>query len=147
MLSRRRVLVVLLALVSFAAALPAQDAVAKELVALERRWMAAQMKHDGAAVGALLSEDFLSISDKGLALTKAQMIRNTSESRTTYASGELTGFQTKVHGNAAVIVGVVTYGITKGKETVTARYAWTDTWVKQANGTWLCVASQSTEMK
>jgi ketosteroid isomerase-like protein len=39
-------------------------------------------------------------------------------------------------------------GVVKGeKGNETHKYRWTDTWMKQTNGGWLCIASQSMEVK
>jgi len=50
-----------------------------------------------------------------------------------------------VYGDAAVVTGIYREkGISKGKA-YSRRGRFTDTWVKE-NGTWMCVASQSTLM-
>jgi len=46
----------------------------------------------------------------------------------------------------AIIVGPVTGLVKTATGTETRRSAWTDTWIKQADGQWLCVASQSARL-
>jgi ketosteroid isomerase-like protein len=143
----RRAILALLASLSLAAALPAQDVVAKELMKLEDQWGAASIKRDGAAVGKMLSDDFLSFTDKGVVSSKALIVKSINGDTAQYASGANAKYQVKVHGNTAVIIGVWTATSKGVKGNVTNAFAWTDTWMKQADGRWLCIASQSTQVK
>lgn len=143
----RRAVVVTFASLALAAALSAQDAVAKELMKLEDQWGAASIKRDGATVGKMLSDDFLSYTEKGVVSSKALIVKNISGDTAQYVSGTNAKYQVKVHGNTAVIIGVWTATRKGAKGTVTNAYAWTDTWMKQADGRWLCIASQSTQVK
>ncbi len=135
------------AMASLAASLPAQDAASKDLMKLEDQWATAIIKKDGAAVGKLLSDDFLSLTEKGVPTSKAKMVKDVSSDSSTFVSGANSGYQTKIHGSTAIITGV--FQITKkgAKTNVIERYAWTDTWMKQPDGHWLCVASQATQVK
>lgn len=143
----RRITTVALLAVSTAVGLPAQDAVAKELMKLEDQWGAASLKRDGATVGRMLSEDFLSFSGKGVVNTKATLVASINSDTTQYVSGANSAYQVKVHGNTAVIIGVWTATTKTAKGNSTHAYAWTDTWMKQADGRWLCIASQATQVK
>lgn len=143
----RRITTVALLAVSTAVGLPAQDAVAKELMKLEDQWGAAILKRDGASVGRMLSDNFLSITDKGVANTKATLVASVNSDTSQYVSGANSGYQVKVHGNTAVIIGVWTATTKTAKGTAKRAYAWTDTWIMQADGRWLCVASQATQVK
>jgi len=143
----RRALLLALASLSLAGAVPAQDAVAKELMKLEDQWAAASMKKDGAIVSAMLSDAFLSYTDKGVVNTKAALVKSITTDTTHYVSGANAGYQVKVSGNTAVIIGTWTVTRKGAKGNETHAWAWTDTWMKQADGTWLCIASQSTQVK
>jgi ketosteroid isomerase-like protein len=143
----RRLAVVAFLAVSAAAQLPAQDAVAKELMKLEDQWGAASIKRDGASVGRMLSDNFLSFTDKGEVNTKAKLIASINADTTQYVSGANSAYQVKVHGNTAVIIGVWTATTKTAKGNLKRAWAWTDTWMKQADGRWLCIASQSSEVK
>ena len=51
-----------------------------------------------------------------------------------------------VSGSTAVHLGEGTFTVTTKKGKVThIHQVWTDTWIRQANGMWLCVASQWVE--
>jgi ketosteroid isomerase-like protein len=124
--------------------LAAQDTVAKEMIRLENAWAAAEMKNDTAAVGALLAQDFIETSPDGALLTKAQVIQGVT---TTKSLSEVLGdYQVQVYGAAAVVHGVSTSTIKTAGGTEQHRYRFTDTWVKQTDGRWLCVAGQSARL-
>jgi len=144
--SIRRAISVTLVSLTLAGVLPAQD-VAKELMKLEDQWGAASIKRDGATVAKMLSDNYLAMYDNGQPSSKQKLVASINGDTTHYISGTNSGFQVKVHGNTAVIVGVWT-AVTKGaKGNVTQKGAWTDTWMKQPDGKWLCIASQSTPVK
>ena len=147
MLSVRRLAAVAVAVMSFAAVLPAQDVVAKELMKLEDQWGVASIKRDGATVAKMISDDFLSFTYKGVVNTKASLIKGINADTAQYVSGANGSYQVKVHGNTAIIIGVWTATTKGAKGNETHSYAWTDTWMKQADGKWLCIASQSTQVK
>lgn len=127
--------------------LGAQDAaVLKELSRLEDAWATAFMKKDGAAVGRLLSERFLSMSDDGRVVDKAALVQDVNTTKDTYVSASNSGYKLQVFGDTAIIVGTFTGVVKTPSGTETRRTAWTDTWMKQSNGQWLCVASQSTPL-
>ncbi len=143
----RRTVLIALASVSLAAVLPAQDPVSRELMKLEDQWGAASMKKDGAGVGKLLSDDFLSFTDKGVVNTKAKIMQEINTDTLQYVSGGNSAYKVKIFGGTGVIIGVWTANSKGAKGTVTHSWAWTDTWMKQADGHWLCIASQSTQTK
>jgi uncharacterized protein (TIGR02246 family) len=125
----------------------AQDAVVKEICRLENAWAAAEVKKDGAAVGQLLTEDFLFTGPDGALLSKSQFIQVVSTSKAERVSEVGSDYRVKVYGNTAVIHGIVTTVDKVESGTKQERLRWTDTWVKQTDGRWLCVAAQSAIIK
>jgi ketosteroid isomerase-like protein len=125
--------------------LAAQDAVVKEIGRLEDAWAAAETNKDGQAVGRLLSEDFLYTAPDGALLTKPQLIQSVSTSRAerTFVGSD---YKVKVYENTAIIHGTVTVIVKTATGTELVRFRWTDTWVRQADRRWLCVAAQSTRI-
>lgn len=127
--------------------LAAQDAaVLKELSRLEDDWATAFMKKDGAAVGRLLSDRFLSMSEDGRVFDKAALVQEVNATKDTYVSASNSGYKVQVFGETAIIVGAFTGVVKTADGTETRRSVWTDTWIRQPNGQWLCVASQSTPL-
>ena len=126
----------------------AQDAaVLKELSRLEDVWAAAATKRDGAAVGRLLAPGFLSMDDDvGRVVDKATLVKDASSLPDSYVSFTNGNYKAQVFGNTAIIVGTTTIVTKTPNGTATRRNAWTDTWMKQADGQWLCVASQAARL-
>jgi ketosteroid isomerase-like protein len=119
------------------------DAIVKEICRLEDAWAAAEVKRDGAAVGELLAEGFLFTDPEGALHTKAQLVQTISTSTDERISEIGSDYQVKVYGDSAVIHGVVTLVDKVGSGTRQVRLRFTDTWAKQADGQWRCVAAQS----
>src|SRR5262245_44964119 len=127
--------------------LVAQDAaVLKELSRHEDAWAAAVLKKDGAAVGRLLAPGFLSMNAEGRVMDRPSMIQEVNADTETYVSASNSGYKAQVFGNTAIIVGTFTAVVKTAAGTETHRYAWTDTWMKQTDGQWLCIASQSARL-
>ncbi len=112
------------------------------LLALEQRWVTAAKASDGAAVGALLTENFVAIDADGSMKTKAELVERTTKAK--WTSATLTEMKVVMHGNNTAIVTGVWAGVgTDGSgKAVDARERWADTWIK-ADGKWLCVATAS----
>src|SRR5262245_44786597 len=139
---------VVLAIVFSGTPILAQDAaVIKELSRLEDAWLAAAAKKDGAAVGRLIAPNFLSMdSQVGKVVDKATLIKDVSSSTENFVSVTGSNYKAQVSGNTAIIIGITTNVIKRANGNETFRYAWTDTWMKQADGQWLCIASQATRL-
>jgi uncharacterized protein (TIGR02246 family) len=125
----------------------AQDAVVREICRLEDAWAAAEVKKDGAAVGQVLAEEILFTGPDGALLTKPQFIQVVNTSKAERVSEVNGDYQVEVYGNTAVIHGIVTTVDKIEGGTKQERLRWTDTWVKQTDGRWLCVAAQSAIIK
>ena len=124
--------------------LVAQDAaVVKELSRLEDVWAAASVKKDGAAVGRLLAPRFLSMGEDGRMMDKAAMIQGVNTDKEAYVSGSNSGYKVQVFGDTAIIVETFATVVKTTAGTETRRWVWTDTWMKQTDGQWLCIASHA----
>jgi ketosteroid isomerase-like protein len=141
--SIQRLVAVAVAAMSLATVLPAQDAVAKELMRLEDQWGAAQLKRDGATVAPMLSDNYLGITRKGEYWSKAQVLKSITDDTTSYVSGANSKMKVQAHGNTVVLVGVWTQVKKTAKGNVTEAVAYTDVWIKQADGKWQCASSAS----
>jgi len=126
-----------------AGALPAQDAVARQIMAFEDRWGAASLKRDGAAVEKMLAGDFMYFRPDGSRADKGKTVADVNNDTRQYVSGKNTNYTVRVYGKAAVITGLWTVTSKAEKGNLTRRIRWTDVWIKQDDDRWLCVAGQS----
>ena len=147
-LIRRAAFGVVFAVLLSGSSASAQDAaIIKELSRLEDVWAASIAKKDGAAIGKMLAPNFLSMdSSVGQVVDKSTIIKNASSSTDTFVSVKAGDYKGQVFGNTAVIVGISTLVTKTATGASTLRVAWTDTWMKQADGQWLCIASQSARL-
>lgn len=113
------------------------------ILALETAWNHAEQNKDVAALDQLLSGTMVYIDYDGSFQSKAEFlatVKAESLHPEQIVNEEMTPH---IYGDAAVITGIYREkGISKGKP-YSRRGRFTDTWVKE-NGTWVCVASQST---
>jgi len=138
---------VVLAALSLALTLVADD---KSLTAgdeiqvkqLERAWNQAEARRDVSAIASIVA-DSLSYTDyDGSFMNKKQYLDSVTKSGLEPDHLYDQGVTVTVYGDAAVATGIYREtGTARGKPYV-HRARFTDTWIKQ--GTWQCVASQST---
>jgi ketosteroid isomerase-like protein len=113
------------------------------ILALETAWNHAEQAKDAAALDQLLANSLVYIDYDGSIMTKGEFLAEITAvdlHPSQIINDEMTAH---VYGDAAIVTG--TYrekGVLKGKPYL-RHGRFTDTWVK-LDGTWQCVASQST---
>jgi ketosteroid isomerase-like protein len=113
------------------------------LLALESAWNHAEQSKDAAALNQLLSDSLVYVEYDGTLMNKKEFLETTLHNSVEQETINNDGMNVHVYGNAAVVTGVYRdKGIEKGKP-FQRRGRFTDMWVNQ-NGSWQCVASQST---
>lgn len=136
-----------LAFVLATALAPAQNQSSREdegrILALETAWNHAEETKDATALDQLLNSSLVYVDYDGSLMTKSEFLAAIKAPDLHPSQIINDTAVAHVFGDAAVVTG--TYrekGINKGKP-YTRHGRFTDTWVK-VNGTWQCVASQST---
>jgi ketosteroid isomerase-like protein len=113
------------------------------ILALETAWNHAEENKDAAALDQLLASTLVYVDYDGSLMSKGEFLASIKAPDLNPSQIINDQMTAHVYGDAAVVTG--TYrekGINKGKP-YQRRGRFTDTWVK-LNGTWQCVASQST---
>jgi ketosteroid isomerase-like protein len=113
------------------------------ILALETAWNHAEQGKDVAALDQLLSPQLVYVDYDGSVSTKGEFLASVKSEG--LSPEQITNEQQTAHvfGDCAVVTGIYREkGMNKGKP-YNRRGRFTDTWVK-VNGTWQCVASQST---
>jgi len=120
----------------------AQDAVATELIQLERDWDAAFLKNDTAFVDGVLASEFIATYPDGTSGDRAKELANAAAFNQQIDSSTLDEFTVQVHGQTAVVWFTRRLvGPSKGQRLEVA-YRYLDVFVRR-EGRWQCVASQS----
>jgi hypothetical protein len=136
------------ALLATALLLPAQDHRALSpdeslIMTLEKAWNVAEETKDIRALDQLLSSTLVYTDYDGSFMNKEQFLASVKS--VTPDSDQITNenVSVKMYSGSAIVTGIYhEKGTQKGKA-ISRRGRFTDSWVKE-NGTWLCVASQST---
>lgn len=145
----RKLLVTLGAAALAALPLHAQDSatVAKAVNDLEGQWAVSLSAGNWTAVGTFLAPNYMATDGAGKRMDRAAYLASLGAAGT-FSNVTNGAYTVLVSGTTAVHLGEGTYTVTSKKGKVThMRQVWTDTWVRQANGMWLCVASQWYEQK
>jgi hypothetical protein len=113
------------------------------ILALENAWNLAEEHKDTGALDGLLATTLAYTDHDGTFMNKAQFMASVKAPSLHPEQIVNESMTAHVYGDSAVVAGVYREkGINNGK-TYLRRGRFTDTWVNE-NGTWRCVASQST---
>lgn len=113
----------------------------RQIAVLEDDWIRAVVRRDAAAFNRLLATDFVYTEDDRV-YTKEQLIKEVTTSSDTVTSGRNEDLSVRVYGNhTAVATGWLVLEGHGAGGAFTARYRYTDTWVK-FGPRWRVVAAQ-----
>lgn len=134
--------IVMSSLVAFAQSPDPQES---RILALENAWNQAEEHKDSQALDGLLADTLVYIDYDGSLMDKTQFMSSVKAPSLHPQQIVNETMSAHVYGDSAVVTGVYREkGVNHGKPYL-RHGRFTDTWVKQ-NGTWVCVASQSTLM-
>lgn len=125
--------------------LQAQDSatVAKAVNDLELQWGASLSAGNWDAVATFLAPGYIMTAGDGKRLDAAAVLAGLRTSGNKYSTMTAGPYTVLVSGGTAVHFGEATFSVTAKNGRVTRIHeVWTDTWIRQPNGQWLCVATQ-----
>ena len=135
-------LFLLCSLFGFAAASekPPPSRAEMEIVELENSW--AECFHTGNSGPAkqFIADDFVGISSKGVRYTKAEALKEITESKGVFVSFVTKDITVRVYGDTAVAQGTDVWQLAD-KSKKGGSSLWTDTWIR-IHGQWRIVAAQ-----
>lgn len=114
-----------------------------KILALENAWNQAEKHKDVTALDSLLDPTLVYVDYDGSFLNKAQFMACVQAPSLHPEQIVNESMSANVYGDSAVVTGVYREKGTRNGKTYLRRGRFTDTWVYR-NGTWTCVASQST---
>lgn len=141
----------LLASVMIVSAASAQTATAgaaeQAVTAAELQWLKSQQTNNVDLLAPLLADKVVETSGEGKVFAGKDAVLADAKSET-WSSVDYTDLKVTVFGNTAIATGTFAG---KGKDAagkpLDERVRFTDTWVKMADGKWLCVATQDSPIK
>lgn len=121
-----------------------EDAGARsKIMALENVWNNAEKARDIAALDLILDNEMVYIDEDGSILTKGQFLERAKQAGPELQTLVTSAVNVQVYGQTALASGTYRVsGVARGKA-FQRQGRFIDTWVLR-NGTWLCVAAQST---
>lgn len=130
---------------SGAASLAAQPAKAtsseaRKLYALEDGWTVALVQRDAAFFKRMLGPEYV-YTDEGGVIGSAELIKSAIGGSDTVTAAHNENMKAVIHGNVAIVTGIL---VTKGRGAKGAfahRYRYTDTFLKRGKS-WVCIASE-----
>ena len=105
----------------------------------EKDWAESVATGDSMVIVRILADDFVGVDPEGNHYTKQQMVRDTHDAPKYFISNHLNDVKVRFYGSTAVAQGDETW--VKRKDSSTARFVWTDTWVLR-NDKWQIVAAE-----
>ncbi len=130
-----------------AGAVLAADTDEQAVAAAEHQWLKSQKTNNVELFAALLADKVLETSAEGKLISGKDAVVADAKS-VTWSSADYTDEKVTVFEHTAIATGMfVGKGTTSAGKAIEERVRYTDTWVKMANGKWMCVASQDTEVK
>jgi ketosteroid isomerase-like protein len=131
---------------AFAIPVLAQDRSDDEtkIIALEKAWNRAYRARDGQALGTLLQDSIVLVTDDGRLQSKNEFLTGiNTENLSSDQEGNPESIKVRFYGNVAIATGVFRQsGFEKGKAFI-RQNRFVDTWIHTGNS-WQCVAASAT---
>ena len=124
----------------FAAPAAAQNTTEQTLLRLENEWSRALVKNDTAFFRRILAPTFIYTEDS-VVMTKDELIKAITGSGDTVTSSTSENMKVYLHGNTAIVIGVLVVKGQGGGKPFIRRFRFTDTW-QNRNGEWIVIAAQ-----
>ncbi len=138
-------LVLMLSGAAAPAATPGADEQA--VTAAEQQWLKAQQTNNVELLAPLLADKVVETSDEGKVFAGKDAVLADAKSEI-WSSADYTDLKVAVFGHTAIATGAF---VGKGKDAtgkpLDVQVRFTDTWVKMADGKWLCVATHDSPLK
>lgn len=116
------------------------------VTAAEYQWLKSQQTNDVALLAPLLADKAVETNETGKVFAGKDAVLADAKS-TTWSSAEYTDFKVTMFGHTAIATGGF---VGKGKDAagkpIDAHVRFTDTWVRMADGKWLCVATHDSAL-
>jgi len=138
-----------LALLTMASVAPAADNSADEqaVTAAEQQWLKSQQTNNADLLAPLLADKVVETTEAGKVLSGKSAVLADAKAET-WASAGYSDLKVTVFGRTAIATGTFSgKGTDAAGKPIDARVRFTDTWVKMADGKWLCVATQDSPAK
>jgi len=120
-------------------------ALRQEVIDVEHRWTAAELKGDAAGVERVLADEFVNTNEDGILQDKSQTISGIRSGNVKVASETMDDIKVRVNGDVAVVTLHIVQTGTSSNKDISGSIRVTDVFVHR-DGRWQCVAEQATRI-
>ncbi len=110
---------------------------------IEREWLDATVKRDGAYLQKVETDDYTITGPDGRLLSKAENLKDATSGETVFDNIQIDDLKIRFYGDTAVVNGLGTVKSHAKSQHSTGQYSWTDVFVK-TNGEWKAVSAHVT---
>jgi ketosteroid isomerase-like protein len=118
-----------------------------EIDQLEDAWRTAFLKSDTAAMSALLSDDFMSISPSGTLQNKEQLLAGMSSGRIRFSALELSDRRVRFYGATALVTSIATLTGTTPEGDLSGSFRYTRVYVRNDQKQWKVVSFEASRIR
>lgn len=119
-----------------------------EIDQLEEAWRNAVLEGNAVAMEALLADDYMGISARGMLQTKEQTLARLRSGRAHYTSLELSDRKVRFYGTTALVTSLAeAAGSNAEGEEISGSYRYTRVYVRNARGKWKIVSFEASRIR
>jgi len=126
---------------------PKKHDIRHEIFALEDTWRNAVLKADANMMGPLLSEDYMAITPSGTLQTKEEALTNLRTRRVHVIALVLSDRKVRMYGNTALVTSLAEIQGTNQEGDLSGNFRYTHVYVRDAQGRWRLVSSESNKIR
>ena len=114
-----------------------------EIDHLEDLWRSAVLKNDTAALGSLLSDDYIAITPTGTVQTKDETLASIRSGRVHFTSLEISDRKVRFYGSAAIVTSTADVQATGADGIPSGSYRYTRVYALDPHGVWKIVSFEA----
>jgi ketosteroid isomerase-like protein len=118
-----------------------------EIDQLEEDWRTALLHHDAAALGALLSDDYIGISPNGTLQSKDETVEGLRAGTVRFTELLLSDRKVRFYGQTALVTSRAEVTATTPNGTLNGSYRYTRVYAKDSHGEWKIVSFEASRIR
>lgn len=119
----------------------------REIDALEEAWCGAILRGDADALATILSDDYISITARGMLQTKDETLNNLRTRKTRIVSLDLSDRKIRFYGSTAVVTSLAQVEGSNDSEDISGYFRYTHVYVRNSSGMWKLVSAEASRIR
>lgn len=117
-----------------------------EIDALEEAWCSALLHADTEALASMMSDDYISITARGILQTKDETLNKLRTRQTRIISLELSDRKVRFYGSTALVTSLAQVEGTSENEDISGNFRYTHVYVRNPSGVWKLVSAEASRI-